>query len=72
MKTSNYIIYYKYVGTYLLIPSTLEVDEGKENEELSKQRTVYGTAETECFNRDRYISSTVGKACLHIMLVKNT
>jgi hypothetical protein len=40
----------------------LEVDEGKENEHLSKQRTVCG--DRECFNRDRYIGNTVGKACL--------
>jgi hypothetical protein len=45
-----------------IIPTTLEVDEGKENEDLSKQRSVCG--DRECFSRDRYISSTIGKACL--------
>jgi hypothetical protein len=45
-----------------IIPITLEVDEGKENEDLSKQRTVCG--DRECFIRDRYISSTIGKGCL--------
>jgi hypothetical protein len=54
----------------VIIPTTLEVDEGKENEDLSRQKTVCG--DRECFSRDRYISSTIGKACLHnIMLVKN-
>jgi hypothetical protein len=46
----------------VIIPTTLEVDEGKENEDLSRQKTVCG--DRECFSRDRYISSTIGKACL--------
>jgi hypothetical protein len=46
----------------LLIRTTLEVDEEKENEDLSKQRSVCG--DRECFSRDRYISGTIGKACL--------
>jgi hypothetical protein len=45
-----------------IIPTTLEVDEGKEYEDLSRQRSVCG--DRECFSRDRYISSTIGKACL--------
>jgi hypothetical protein len=45
-----------------IIPTTLEVDEGKENEDLSRQRSVCGVRE--CFSRDRYISRTIGKACL--------
>jgi hypothetical protein len=45
-----------------IISTTLEVDEGKENEDLSRQRSVCG--DRECFSRDRYISSTIGKACL--------
>jgi hypothetical protein len=35
----------------VIIPTTLEVDEGKENEDLSRQRTVCGCRE--CFSRDR-------------------
>jgi hypothetical protein len=46
----------------VIIPTILEVDEGKENGDLSRQRTVCG--DRECFRRDRYISSTIGKACL--------
>jgi hypothetical protein len=45
-----------------IIPTILEVDEGKEYEDLSRQRSVCG--DRECFSRDRYISSTIGKACL--------
>jgi hypothetical protein len=46
----------------VIIPTTLEVDEGKENGDLSRQRTICG--DRECFRRARYISSTIGKGCL--------
>jgi hypothetical protein len=35
----------------VIIPTTLEVDEGKENGDLNRQRTVCG--DRECFRRDR-------------------
>jgi hypothetical protein len=44
-------------------PTTLEVDEGKENARFKQAKDCVAVTE-ECFSWDRYISSTIGKACL--------
>jgi hypothetical protein len=54
----------------VIIPTTLEVDEGKENEDLSRQKTVFAVTENVSVGIGT-LAALLERLAYNIMLVKN-